>query len=48
MNFREIFNKDKQKIKNIIRLVTKENTDVCEDLEQEVYLKAFKNRDKYK
>lgn len=48
MDFREIFNKDKQKIKNIIRLVTKENTDVCEDLEQEVYLKAFKNREKYK
>ena len=48
MNFREIFNKEKKKKKNIIRLVTKENTDVCEDLEQEVYLKAFKNRDKYK
>ena len=47
MNFREIFNKDRQKVKNIIRLVTKENADVCEDLEQEVYLKAFKNKEKY-
>ncbi len=48
MNFREIFNQNRQKVKNIIRLVTKESVDVCEDLEQEVYLKAFKNRDKYK
>lgn len=48
MNFREIFNKDKQKVKNIIKLVTKaQNPDVCEDLEQEVYIKAFKNKDKY-
>lgn len=44
MNFREIFNKDRQKVKNIIKLVTKEEN---EDLEQEVYIKAFKNRDKY-
>lgn len=48
MNFREIFNNDKQKVKNIIKLVTNgQNTDVCEDLEQEVYIKAFKNRSKY-
>ncbi len=47
MNFREIF-QNKQKIKNIIKLVTKENADVCEDLEQEVYIKALKNQDKYK
>ena len=32
MNFREIFNNDRQKVRNIIRLVTKENADVCEDL----------------
>ena len=48
MNFREIFNNDRQKVRNIIRLVTKENADVCEDLEQEVYIKAFKNKEKYK
>ena len=46
MNFRDIF-QNKQKVKNIIRLVTKENTEICEDLEQEVYIKAFKNKDKY-
>ncbi len=48
MKYREIFNQNRQKVKNIIRLVTKENADVCEDLEQEVYLKALKNKDKYK
>ncbi len=47
MNFKDIF-QNKQKIKNIIKLVTKESTDVCEDLEQEVYIKAFKNKDKYR
>lgn len=47
MNFKDIF-QNKQKIKNIIKLVTKENAEVCEDLEQEVYIKAFKNKDKYK
>ena len=46
MNFRDIF-QNKQKIKNIIRLVTKENAQVCEDLEQEVDIKALKNKDKY-
>lgn len=46
MNFKDIF-QNKQKIKNIIKLVTKENAEVCEDLEQEVYIKAFKNQDKY-
>ena len=48
MNFREIFNNDRQKVRNIIRLVTKENADVCEDLEQEVYIKAFKNKENIK
>jgi len=47
MNFKDIF-QNKQKIKNIIKSVTRENPDVCEDLEQEVYFKAFKNKDKYK
>lgn len=46
MNFKDIF-QSKQKIRNIIRLVTKENADVCEDLEQEVYIKAYKSKDKY-
>ncbi len=45
MNFREIFTKDRQKVKNIIKLVTKEEN---EDLEQEVFLKAYKNKEKYK
>lgn len=45
MNFKEFFNKDKEKVKNIIKLVTREEN---EDLEQEVYLKAYKNKDKYK
>ena len=44
MNFREIFTKDRQKVKNIIKLVTKEEN---EDLEQEVLLKAYKNKEKY-
>lgn len=44
MNFREIFTKDRQKVKNIIKLVTKEEN---EDLEQEVFLKAYKNKEKY-
>lgn len=45
MNFREIFKRDRDKIKNIIRLVTREEN---EDLEQEVYLRACKNKEKYK
>ena len=36
---------NKQNIKNIIRLITKEDN---EDLEQEVYVKIWKNSDKYK
>ena len=44
MNFREIFTKDRQKVKNIIKLVTKEEN---EDLEQEVFLNAYKNKEKY-
>jgi len=45
MDYKEIFDANRQKIKNIIKLVTKEDN---EDLEQEVYLKALRARDKYK
>lgn len=45
MNFKEVINSNKQNIKNIIRLITKEDN---EDLEQEVYVKIWKNSDKYK
>ncbi len=45
MNFKEVIETNKQNIKNIIRLITKEDN---EDLEQEVYLKIWKNSDKYK
>jgi RNA polymerase sigma-70 factor (ECF subfamily) len=44
MNFEEIIKSNKQNIKNIIRLITKQDN---EDLEQEVYLKVLKNADKY-
>jgi len=45
MNFNEVIKTNRQNIKNIIRLITKEDN---EDLEQEVYLKIWKNSDKYK
>lgn len=45
MNFNEVIKSNKQNIKNIIRLITKEDN---EDIEQEVYLKIWKNSDKYK
>lgn len=45
MNFKELVINNKNSVKNIIRLITKENN---EDLEQEVYIKAWKNADKYK
>jgi RNA polymerase sigma-70 factor (ECF subfamily) len=44
MNFNEVIKTNKQNIKNIIRLITKEDN---EDVEQEVYLKIWKNADKY-
>jgi RNA polymerase sigma-70 factor (ECF subfamily) len=44
MDFNKLINNHKQNIKNIIRLITKEEN---EDLEQEVYLKILKNSDKY-
>lgn len=44
MNFEEIIKANKNNIKNIIRLITKSDN---EDLEQEVYIKLWKNSDKY-
>lgn len=44
MNFNEIIKSNKENVKKIIRLVSGENN---EDLEQEVYLKVWKNSDKY-
>ena len=44
MNFDELIKTNKQNVKNIIRLITKQEN---EDLEQEVYIKAWKNADKY-
>jgi RNA polymerase sigma-70 factor (ECF subfamily) len=38
MNFNEVIKTNKQNIKNIIRLITKEDN---EDVEQEVYLKSW-------
>ena len=44
MNFNELIKANKQHVKNIIRLITKQDN---EDLEQEVYVKAWKNAEKY-
>ena len=44
MNFNEIVRTNKQNIKNIIKLITKQDN---EDIEQEVYIKLWKNADKY-
>ena len=44
MNFNEIIKTNKQNIKNIIRLMTKTDN---EDLEQEVYIKLWKNSHRY-
>ena len=44
MDFNELVKLNKQNVKGIIRLITKQDN---EDLEQEVYLKAWKNSDKY-
>lgn len=44
MDFNKIVKENKQNIKNIIRLITKEDN---EDLEQEVYVKVWKNSNKY-
>ena len=45
MDFKEIVKNNENNVKSIIRLITKETN---EDLEQEVYLKVWKNADKYK
>jgi len=44
MNFEELIKTNKQNIKNIIRMITKQDN---EDIEQEVYIKLWKNSDKY-
>ena len=43
MDFNKVVEANKQNIKNIIRLITKEDN---EDLEQEVYVKIWKNSEK--
>lgn len=45
MNLKEIIEKNRANVKNIIRMISGEDN---EDLEQEVYLKVWKNSDKYK
>ena len=45
MNLKDIIDNNKEHVRNIIKLITKENN---EDLEQEVYIKVWKNSDKYK
>ena len=44
MDFNKIVRENKHNVKSIIRLITKEEN---EDLEQEVYLKVWKNSNKY-
>ncbi len=44
MDFKELVKENKNNVKSIIRLITKETN---EDLEQEVYLKVWKNADRY-
>ena len=46
MDFNKLIKSNKQNVKSIIRLITKEEDN--EDLEQEVYVKVWKNADKYK
>ncbi|MBQ1612574.1 MAG: hypothetical protein II085_03775 [Alphaproteobacteria bacterium] len=45
MDLREIIENNKQNVKNIIRMISGETN---EDLEQEVYLRVWKNSEKYK
>lgn len=44
MNFKDIIKTNRENVKNIIKMITKSEN---EDLEQEVYLKVWKNSDKY-
>ena len=46
MNLNEIIKNNKHNVKNIIKLITRE--EVNEELEQEVYIKVWKNAEKYK
>ncbi len=45
MNIKKIIENNQQYIKNLIKTIT--NTHNNEDIEQEVYIKLWKNRDKY-
>ena len=45
MNFNELIKTNKNNIKNIVKLITRSEN---EDVEQEVYIKLWKNADKYK
>lgn len=45
MNLKKIIKTNQNNVKNIIRLITKEDN---EDIEQEVYIKVWKNSEKYK
>jgi len=45
VNFKEVIKENQNNVKSIIRLITKETN---EDLEQEVFLKVWKNAEKYK
>ena len=44
MNFNDLVKSNKQNVKNIIKLITRQEN---EDLEQEVFIRAWKNIDKY-
>lgn len=44
MNFKEIFNLNRQNVKHIIKNITNEEN---EDLEQEVFVRVLKNSEKY-
>ena len=45
MDFKQLIKSNQSNVKNIIKLITKENN---EDLEQEVYIKVWKNARNYK
>lgn len=45
MDFKKLIETNKQNVKNIIKLITKEDN---EDLEQEVYIKVLRNKAEYK
>ena len=45
MNFKEIIKNNQNNVRSIIKLITKETN---EDLEQEVFVKVWKNSEKYK